>query len=264
VAVVTGGGSGIGEAIAIRLHEDGARVAILDIDTGAAELTAALAGGGLVIACDVSDSGAVDAALREVERTVGPVDIWVNNAGIAGAATAERINPRAEQQMAEAAEGEITTPLDGLVRLPDEEWSRMLAVHLNGTFFGMRAAARSMVSRGAGSIINIASICGIEGCTGHPHYSAAKAGILGLTRAAAKELAVQGVRANAIAPGYVDTALVTSSVTEQMLAALRLATPIGRLGRPAEIASVVSFLASDEASFFIGATVTPSGGFVTV
>jgi 3-oxoacyl-[acyl-carrier protein] reductase len=264
VAVVTGGGSGIGEAIAIRLHEDGARVAILDIDVEAARLTAALSGGGPVIAADVSDSGAVDAALEEAERALGPVDVWVNNAGISAPATAERINPRAEQQMAEAATGAISTALDGLVRLPDEEWSRMLAVHLNGTFYGMRAAARSMVARGGGAIVNMASICGIEGCTGHPHYSAAKAGILGLTRAAAKELIVQGVRVNVVAPGYVDTALVTSSVTETMLGALRVGTPIGRLGRPAEIASVVSFLASDEASFFVGATVSPSGGLVTV
>ena len=110
-----------------------------------------------------------------------------------------------EQQLAEAADGRITTALDGLVRLPDDEWRRMLAVHLDGTFYGTRAAARSMAPRGTGSIVNIASVCGIEGCAGYPHYSAAKGGILAFTRAVAKELAVQGVRVNAVAPGFIET-----------------------------------------------------------
>ncbi len=259
VAVVTGGGSGIGEAICVRFAAEGARVAPVDIELESARLTAGLAGDGHAVCADVRDSGAVDGALAEVEATLGPVDIWVNNAGIAGAAHVQRVSARAELQLEDP-----TSPLDALVGLADEEWREMLSVHLDGTFYGMRAASRSMCARGAGSIINIASICGIEGCTGHPHYSAAKAGILGLTRAAAKELILQGVRVNAIAPGYVGTPLLMRSITKPLLDVLELQTPIGRLGRPEEVASVAAFLASDDASFVVGETVSPNGGFVTV
>ena len=108
----------------------------------------------------------------------------------------------------------------------------MLAVHLDGTFYGTRAAARSMAATGSGTIVNVASICGIEGCTGHPHYSAAKGGILAFTRSVAKELILQGVRVNAIAPGFVDTQLVSGSLTEPLVGAVMMGTPQGRLGRP--------------------------------
>jgi 3-oxoacyl-[acyl-carrier protein] reductase len=263
VAVVTGGGSGIGEAISIRLARDGARVAVLDINEDAAKLAAQLAGGGLAIQADVSDSAAVDRALERAEAELGPVDVWVNNAGIIGREHVDRINERAEKQVAEAGPaGAVTTPLDGLVRLLDDEWRQLLAVHLDGTFYGTRAAARSMVRRRTGSIINIASICGIEGCAGHPHYSAAKAGILGFTRAVAKELIVQGVRVNAIAPGFIDTPMM-ESMTETLRAVVAVSTPVGRLGRPEEVAATAAFLASDDASFFVGETVSPNGGYVT-
>jgi 3-oxoacyl-[acyl-carrier protein] reductase len=263
VAVVTGGGSGIGEATCVRLAADGARVAVLDIDEGAAELTAKLAGEGLAVVCDVTDSAAVDSALETVEKRLGSVDVWVNNAGIAGGATSDRVNPRAERQLAELAVGEVTTALESLVRMDDEDWRRMLSVHLDGTFYGTRAAARSMAARETGSIVNLASICGIEGCTGHPHYSAAKGGILAFTRTVAKELIQQNVRVNAIAPGFVDTQLVSGSLTEPLVAAVKMQTPQGRLGRPEEVAATVAFLASDDASFFVGDTISPNGGFVT-
>lgn len=265
VAAVTGGGSGIGEATCVRLAADGARVAVIDIDESAAGLTAKLAGDGLAVVADVSDSAAVDAALAQVEAELGPVDVWVNNAGISGGAHSDRVNPRAEQQLAQLGAGEeVSTALDALVRMSDEEWARMLDVHLNGTFHGTRAAARSMAARGEGVIVNVASICGIEGCTGHPHYSAAKGGILAFTRSVAKELIQQGVRVNAIAPGFVDTQLVSGSLTEPLVGAVVMGTPQGRLGRPEEIAATISFLAGDDSSFFVGATVSPSGGFVTV
>jgi 3-oxoacyl-[acyl-carrier protein] reductase len=135
-------------------------------------------------------------------------------------------------------------------------------VHLDGTFHGTRAAARSMGPRGMGAIVNIASICGLEGCVGHPHYSAAKAGILGFTRAVAKELIVQGIRVNAVAPGFVETG--TQALSDRERARIASRTPIGRHGRPAEIAATVAFLASDDASFFVGETVSPNGGLVTV
>jgi 3-oxoacyl-[acyl-carrier protein] reductase len=262
VAVVTGGGSGIGKAICLRLGDEGAKVAVLDLNEDAAREVAEAAGGAAVGA-DVSDSASVDAALEQAEAALGPVGVWVNNAGIPAAAQAERVNPRAEQQLAEAAEGPIKTPLEGLVRLPDDEWRRMLAVHLDGTFFGTRAAARSMAQRGSGAIVNIASICGISGCAGYPHYSAAKGGILAFTRAVAKELIVQGVRVNAIAPGFIETptTAITSSRLQQ---SLRLQTPLGRYGRPEEIAATVAFLASDDASLFVGQTLSPNGGIITV
>jgi 3-oxoacyl-[acyl-carrier protein] reductase len=264
VAVVTGGGSGIGEACCVRLAEEGARVAVLDVDEGAARLAAKLAGDGLAVGADVSDSAAVDAALATVEAELGPVDVWINNAGISGGPHSDRVNPRAEQQLAEMAEGEVKTALDALVRMTDEDWKRMLAVHLDGTFYGTRAAARSMAPRGAGSIVNVASICGIEGCTGHPHYSAAKGGILAFTRTVAKELIQQGVRVNAIAPGFIETNLVTRSMTESLLGAVTMATPEGRLGRPEEVAATIAFLCGEGASFFVGETISPNGGLVTV
>ena len=260
VAVVTGGGSGIGEAICIRLAADGARVAVLDVDADAAGLTGALVGG-LAVDADVCDSVAVEQALAAVESELGPVDVWVNNAGIAAGPQAARIKPEAEHQHAEAAAGAIKTGLDALVRLPDDEWRRMLAVHLDGTFFGTRAAARSMAPRRTGAIVNIASVCGLEGCTGYPHYSAAKAGIIGFTKAVAAELIQQGVRVNAIAPGHVGTETLQSRLDERRRA-IAAETPAGRLGRPEEMAATVAFLASDDAGYFVGATLSPNGGSV--
>jgi 3-oxoacyl-[acyl-carrier protein] reductase len=264
VAAVTGGGSGIGEATCIRLAEDGAKVAVIDLDEGAAKLTGKLAGGGLAVAADVSDSAQVDAALARVEAELGPVDVWVNNAGISGGAHSDRVNPRAEEQLAQlAACEEVTTALEATAGMSGEEWRQMLSVHLDGTFYGTRAAARSMADRG-GVIVNMASICGIEGCTGHPHYSAAKGGILAFTRTVAKELIQQGIRVNAIAPGFVDTQLVSGSLTAALIGAVRMGTPQGRLGRPEEIAAAIAFLCSDDASFFVGETISPNGGFVTI
>lgn len=264
VAVVTGAGSGIGEAAARALAAEGASVAVLDIDDSQAKLVAgSLPGPARPVVADVADSAAVDRAFAEVEAEVGPVDILVNNAGIAGRALTERLIPRIEAQMAEAASGRITTPLESTVSITDAEWAEMLQVHLFGTFYCTRAALRSMTARRRGAIVNIASICGVEGCTGHPHYSAAKGGILSFTRAVAKEVILQGVRVNAIAAGYVDTPMATV-MTPAMRAGLELQTPQGRMARPEEIAATVAFLASDDASFFVGATVTPSGGLVTV
>ena len=261
VAVVTGGGSGLGEAISLRLARDGARVAVLDVNLDAARLTADLASG-VAVHADVSDSASVDQALAEAEDSLGPLDVWVNNAGIAAAAQVERIAPAAERQLAEIAAGAVATPLDALVRLPDEEWRTMLAVHLDGTFYGTRAAARSMATRGRGVIVNIASVCGVEGCTGYPHYSAAKAGVIGFTRAVAKELAVQGIRVNVVAPGFLESP-GTGIGANALRTAQRLRTPLGRFGSSAEIAGTVAFLAGDDAAYFVGATLNVNGGIVT-
>ena len=263
VAVVTGGAAGIGRAISLRLGRDGARVAVLDIRQESAEETLRMAGGdGVALVCDVSDSSAVDAAFARVESELGPVDVLVNNAGAVGTDHLRRVTPLLERQRAEAADGAVTTPLDALVRLTDDEWRRMLAIHLDGTFYCTRAAVRAMAPRGRGIIVNMASICGLEGCTGHPHYSAAKAAILGFTKAAAKELIVQGIRVNAVAPGHVATETLQGEISAERRA-IAASTPAGRLAEPDEIAGTVAFLASDDAGYFVGAVLSPNGGLVT-
>jgi 3-oxoacyl-[acyl-carrier protein] reductase len=217
---------------------------------------------GAAIQADVSDSASVEAALTKVESELGPLAIMVNNAGALAMSHVERVKPLIEKQQTEQAAGAIETPLEALVRLTDDEWRLVLSVHLDGTFYGTRAAVRRMAPRGQGAIVNMASICGIEGCTGHPHYSAAKAGVLGFTKATAKEVIVQGIRVNAIAPGFIDTSRTKAQVgVARSVNVLR--TPIGRLGTPEEIAAAVAFLVSDDASFFVGATVSPNGGIVT-
>jgi 3-oxoacyl-[acyl-carrier protein] reductase len=246
----------------VRLADEGARVAVLDVSEEPATRVADRVGG-IPVQADVSDSAAVDAALEAVEDSLGPVDVWVNNAGLAAAAQAARVVPRVEQQLAEAAAGgPVVTPLEGVVRLPDDEWRRMLAVHLDGTFYGTRAAARSMAARHTGSIVNIASLCGLDGCAGYPHYSAAKAGIIGFTRSVAKELAVQGVRVNAVAPGFIEASMAGVE-DDGVRASLRVRTPLGRLGRSEEVAATVAFLASDDGGFFVGETLSLNGGFYT-
>jgi 3-oxoacyl-[acyl-carrier protein] reductase len=262
VAVVTGGGAGIGAAICRRFAAVGAEVAVLDLSLDAARETVAGIGGGLAVAADVGDSAAVDRAIADVERDLGPLDILVNNAGAVGIAHVRRIAPRLAAQREERARGAVETPLDALIRLRDDEWRQILAVHLDGTFYGTRAAARSMAARGTGAIVNMASICGLEGCAGHPHYSAAKAGILGFTRSVAKELIVSGVRVNAVAPGFVDTSRLKGALDAGRRAEIAR-TPAGRLGTPEEIAATVAFLASDDAAYFVGATLSPNGGLVT-
>ena len=262
IAVVTGGGSGLGEAICHRLAADGARVAALDVRLDAARQTIAAIGDGLAVHADVGDGDAVAAALAHVERELGPVDILVNNAGAVGGAHLARVMPLLEIQRTEALSGAVTTPLDALVRLSDDEWRRLLAVHLDGTFFCTRAAARLMAARGTGAIVNMASVCGLEGCAGHPHYSAAKAGILGFTKAVAKELIVQGIRVNAVAPGHVDTGTLKGQLDDSRRV-IANQTPAGRLARSEEIAATVAFLASDDAGYYVGATLSPNGGLVT-
>jgi 3-oxoacyl-[acyl-carrier protein] reductase len=214
------------------------------------------------VGADVSDSGSVEEAMTRVEAELGPLAIMVNNAGALAMSHVARVNPLIEQQRAEQAVGPITTPLEALARLTDDEWRLVMSVHLDGTFYGTRAAVRRMAERRAGAIVNMASVCGIEGCTGHPHYSAAKAGVLGFTRATAKEVIIQGIRVNAIAPGFIDTTRTKNQVG--VARSVNVArTPIGRLGTPEEIAATVAFLVSDDAAFFVGATISPNGGLLT-
>jgi 3-oxoacyl-[acyl-carrier protein] reductase len=258
VGLVTGGGSGIGAAVCRAFAAEGATVAVLDVDEEAAARVAASLepGRGLAVVADVSDSTAVDAAVDRVVAELGRLDVLVNNAGIVGRDEMLRIVPRIEAGQ----------PLDATVALSDDEWRRMLATHLDGTFYCTRAAVRAMTAgaagRRGGAIVNVASICGLAGCAGAPHYSAAKAGILGFTRSVAKEVVAHGIRVNAVAPGYVDTPMI-DWFTPALRLGVEMQTPAGRLGTPEEIAAAIVFLASDEASFVVGQTVSPNGGHVT-
>lgn len=263
VAVVTGGASGIGAACARRLAEEGGRVGIFDLDAaGAAAVAEEL--GGVAVTVDVSDSSAVNAAFDEVERALGPVDILVNNAGISTHGNQDRVRERIERQLADLAAGKTPdAALDSTVRMPDEEWDRLIAVNLSSAFYCTRRALQTMQSRRTGAIVNIGSICGVEGCAGHAHYSAAKGGILAFTRAVAKEVIPYGIRVNALAPGFIDTPMAAVA-GETVMGAFVPMIPQGRLGTPEEVAAAVAFLASDEASYFVGDTVTPAGGFTTV
>src|SRR5262249_27574965 len=187
------------------------------------------------------------------------LDGLVNNAGIGrdNAQTRARFNKVLEKQQAELAkDGKIKTALEATQNLTDEEWDRMLGIHLTGTFYCTREALRIMEKQGSGKIINIASICGMTGCAGAPHYSAAKAGIMGFTRAVAREVIMSGVNVNAIAPGYIDTPM-THVITDAVRKAISLATPAGRFGSPQDVANLAIYLASEEANFVVGQVMSP-------
>ena len=263
LALVTGGARGIGAAIARRFAQEGARVLVNDLQAEPAEkLAAALGGEGY--AADVADPDAVRAMFAEVARRHGRLDVLVNNAGVSGLegddARAKLSRERMLRQAAElAAGGPVRTHYDTTLELGDAEWRRMLAVHLDGTFFCTREALRIMAGQVSGAIVNMGSIMGTAGGAGAPHYCAAKAGILGLTRAHARELASRGIRVNAIAPGWIDTDMLTPLGEVKPLIALQ--TPLGRLGDVDDIAWAAVYLASDEARFVTGQVLSPNGGW---
>jgi len=266
VVLVTGGGSGIGRAIAVRFAAEGARVAVNDIRAEAAEATVKMLGGqARAIAADVADSARVRAMVEEVARVFGGLDVLVNNAGVGEVdpsgreALAEKIETRVGEMMT----GTRETHWDITQHLSDEAWSRMLAVHLNGTFYCTREALKIMSRVNRGAIVNISSVAGLMGIEVAPHYGAAKAGILGFTRSVAREVASRGIRVNAICPGFVDTPILDPMPPVTRIIAERQ-TPLGRIGRPEEIAAAAAFLASDEAGFITGQWLSPNGGLLTV
>jgi 3-oxoacyl-[acyl-carrier protein] reductase len=266
VALVTGGGSGIGRAIARRFAEEGARVVVNDIRDDTAQRTAGEIGGDARgLAADVADSGQVRAMFAEVERAFGGLDVLVNNAGIAevDAGDREAFRAKAETRIAEMMAGTVETHWDVTQALTDEAWARMLAVHLNGTFYCTREALRLMGRANRGAIVNISSVAGLMGIEVAPHYGAAKAGILGFTRSVAREVASRGIRVNAICPGWIDTPLLDPLPPMVRMLAERQ-TPMGRLCDPREIAAVALFLASDDASFVTGQWLSPNGGLLTI
>jgi 3-oxoacyl-[acyl-carrier protein] reductase len=234
VAIVTGAGSGIGRAIAVQLAAEGYKVLVNDFRTEAAEAVAAEIGGQ---ACggDVSNEADVAAMVAKAEISFGPVTHLINNAG-------------------HVHQGRFT-------ELKVEEFDRMIAVHLRGTFLCTQAVLKGMLARGQGVIVNIASQLGQIGGIELVHYSAAKAGIIGLTKALAREVSAQGVRVNAVAPGPINTPLVRSlSADWQRAKAAEL--PLGRFGEPEEVAATVAFLCSPAASLFVGQTLGPNSGDV--
>ena len=262
LALVTGGAAGIGAAIAARFREEGADVIVNDLHLDAAER---LAGeiGGRAYAADVADSEAVAQMFGQVEHDFGRLDILVNNAGIAMDNDPEmekRFNEVPVKQMGEfAGGGPVTTHWDSTVSLSDALWRRMIAVHLDGTFYCSREALKIMNPQGSGVIINMGSVMGTAGGAGASHYCAAKAGILGFTRSLAREVASRNIRVNALAPGFIETAM-----TQPIQASRRLveaAHVLGRFGDPDDIAWGAVYLASDEAKFVTGQVLSPNGGF---
>ncbi|PYO18632.1 MAG: 3-ketoacyl-ACP reductase [Candidatus Rokuibacteriota bacterium] len=265
IALVTGGGSGIGRAICLTFAEEGARVVVNDIRLEAAEATVKEMSDparGRAIQADVADSAQVRAMFATIERELGGLDILVNNAGIALGADEDReaLRRKFETRIMETVSGQgIQTHLDVTENLSDEAWRRMIAVHLDGTFFCTREALRLMSRQNRGAIINLSSVAALAGLESVPHYSAAKGGILGFTRAVAREVASRGIRVNAICPGYIDTPM-TQPMSPLMRAAARSRTPLGRSGEPREVAATALFLASDDGSFFTGQWLSPNGG----
>jgi 3-oxoacyl-[acyl-carrier protein] reductase len=263
VALVTGGGSGIGRAICERFAEEGARVVVNDLRATAAEATAkALGPAARAVVADVADSAAIGAMVATVEREHGRLDILVNNAGVAMGPgdDCEALIRKGETRIMELLGGEgVHTHWDVTQNLSDEAWHRVIAVHLHGTFYCTREALKLMSRRNSGVIINLSSVAALMGLDTVPHYSAAKGGILAFTRAVAREVASRGIRVNAICPGYIDTPM-TASISELSRKAILSHTPMGRVGEPREIAATALFLASDESSFFTGQYLSPNGG----
>lgn len=261
VVLVTGGGSGMGAAFSRRLSADGAHVVVNDIDEAAAGSVASDIGGETAV-FDVADSAAFDAAVDRVVAHHGRLDVLINNAGIAPPRDDEAARLAISNQMARM-EGrwDDVRPSDITAAMSDAAWDRMIRVHLYGCFFGTRAALRHMTPARSGSIVNIASILGLRPAAGAPHYSAAKAGIIALTKSTAQEVAPFGVRVNAVCPGWVDTPLL-APFDELTRAGIVMQTPIGRMAHPDELAAVIRFLAGPESTYCVGDVFPVSGGWV--
>jgi 3-oxoacyl-[acyl-carrier protein] reductase len=267
VALVTGGASGIGRAICLSFAREGATIVCNDLAVETAQKVldeCEQSQRGLAVKADVSKSRQVTAMFEKVKKKFSRLDVLVNNAGIGldNPVVRARFNKVLEKQQAELArDGKIRTALEATQNLSDEDWDRMIGIHLTGTFYCTREALKIMEQQKSGKVISIASICGMTGCAGAPHYSAAKAGIMGFTRAVAREAIVSGVNVNAIAPGYIDTPM-TQAINDAVRKAIALATPAGRFGSPQDVANLAVYLASEESDFVVGQVMSPNGGYV--
>jgi len=260
VVVITGGASGLGARFAELFASRGAHIVIGDIAEEAAnKLSASL--GGTSIKCDVTNSKDVDALAQHAVSHFGKIDVFINNAGIAPIPNEERFATAVANQMLRLENNVgATTPLNVVTDMTNGEWDHMLKVHLYGTFYGCRAAARYMTPQRSGSIINISSVLGLRPTAMAPHYSTAKAGIIALTKSQSQELAPLGVRVNAVCPGYIDTPLL-APMNELMKVAIVSQIGIGRLGTDDEIAEMVSYIASAKASYCTGEVFSVTGGY---
>lgn len=237
-ALVTGATGGIGEAIAKTLHAQGATVAISGTRQEKLEEVAAKLGDRVhVTPCNLSDRTEVAALAGKAEEAMGKLDILVNNAGI--------------------------TKDNLFMRMKDEEWDDVIAVNLTATFTLMRSALRGMMRNRYGRIVNISSISGIIGNPGQPNYAASKAGMIGMSKSLAREVAPRGITVNCIAPGFIQTPM-TNELNEKQVEAIAAAIPSGTFGEPEDIASAVLYLSSDEAKYMTGQTLHINGGMVMV
>ncbi len=241
IALVTGAGSGIGEATALLFGGNGACVVLADMDTvGAERVLARLekeGGKGMVVKTDVSKPAECERLVSETVKRYGRLDIAVNNAGIGGPA---------------AAVGDY--PIDG--------WDQVIAINLSGVFYGMRYQIPAMLKNGGGSIVNIASILGKVGFPMSSAYSSAKHGVVGLTENAALEYATQGIRVNAVGPGFIKTPLLDKNLTEEQMKGIAAMHPMQRLGTAQEVAELILWLASDKSSFVTGSYYNVDGGYL--
>jgi 3-oxoacyl-[acyl-carrier protein] reductase len=236
VALVTGSTRGIGRAIAESLAASGAKVAVVGRDAAkASEAAGAISPAARGYAADVGDPASVVALIETVEKDFGSLDILVNNAGL----TRDNI----------------------LFRIKDEDWDAVLDTNLRGAFIAIRAATRGMMKRRWGRIINIASVVGLVGNKGQANYAASKAGLIGMTKSVAKELASRNILANVVAPGYIETDM-TAAMPNEAKTTLFAQIPLGRLGTPNDIAGLVTFLSSDAAAYITGQTFVVDGGMV--
>lgn len=260
IALVTGGASGIGAAVCERFAKEGATVIVSDLNLEAAGRFAQSLKGASALQADVSNSQSVQAMFDAVKDQHGHLDILVNSAGIMEGAKGEteRWNESIEKAAKAAQSGNpLADPFDFLPHVTDASWKAMIDVHMGGTFYCMRAA-QPLMNAGS-SIVNISSIGAVVGTPGIPHYSGAKAGICGLTRAIAAEFAPKGIRVNAVLPGPIETPM-TETLSPTLVDIFISQIPMGRRGKAHEVANAVLFLASDEGSYFTGQQLSPNGG----